>query len=103
MGRKIRHSRSHHRAHCERHGWHQGSVSKRWHGRLHIEAHSGGNAIGGCKYMGEPEKKDANRSLLTGVRRVLLVASIDAIGTSRMPKLLRRAGLDVTLLGPAGI
>lgn len=33
---------------------------------------------------------------------VLLAASLDAIGTSRMPKLLDQAGFDVTLLAPHG-
>lgn len=32
----------------------------------------------------------------------MLAASVDAIGTSRMPKLLHRAGFKVTLLAPGG-
>lgn len=34
--------------------------------------------------------------------KVLLAASLDAIGTSRMPKLLHQAGFQVTLLAPRG-
>ncbi len=33
---------------------------------------------------------------------VLLAASLDAVGTSRLPKLLNRAGFNVTLLAPRG-